>query len=63
MLTLEIMILLKINFINDCINKGLKMKNETYEEFEKRLIRRDIILLSIAFILPFGFPIVLYWLY
>jgi hypothetical protein len=39
------------------------MKNETYAEFEKRLIRRDIILISIAFILPFGFPIALYWLY
>jgi len=39
------------------------MKNETYAEFEKRLIKRDTILLTIAFILPFGFPIVLYWLY
>ena len=41
----------------------LTLKNETYAEFEKRLIRRDIILVSIAFILPFGFPIALYWLY
>lgn len=28
MLILEILVLLKINFINDCINKGLKMKRE-----------------------------------
>ena len=41
----------------------LTLKDETYAEFEKRLIRRDIILISIAFILPFGFPIALYWLY
>ena len=41
----------------------LTLKNETYAEFEKRLIRRDIILVTIAFILPLGFPIVLYWLY
>jgi hypothetical protein len=41
----------------------LTLKDETYAEFEKRLIRRDIILVSIAFILPFGFPIALYWLY
>ena len=41
----------------------LTLKNETYAEFEKRLIRRDIILISIAFILPLGFPIVLFWIY
>jgi len=41
----------------------LTLKNESYQEFEKRLVRRDIILISIAFILPLGFPIVLYWLY
>lgn len=54
----EIDIILKYDPLNI-----LTLKNETYAEFEKRLIRRDIILISIAFILPFGFPIVLYWLY